>query len=221
VKENVLAIALTCHRQRGRACRFTSNWAGARNLPAAAKKASAAPTDGGRTNLRQQRFSVMKLPVCVLICITACGGALAQTAHSGWRYHEDREAGLSIAYPSQLFAPVATDDPTVHAFVSPDAKAKFLVAAWENTPRRTPEAFQRWLLDNGRHYDSVTYQPRGRSWFVLSGYHQDKIFYEKIMFTCSGEVLSIFAITYPIEQRGVYDAAVERMEDAFPPSQNC
>ena len=28
----------------------------------------------------------------------------------------------------------------------------------------------------------MTYRPRGRSWFVLSGYRGDTIYYEKVMF---------------------------------------
>jgi hypothetical protein len=56
---------------------------------------------------------------------------------------------------------------------------------------------------------------------VLSGYHQEKIYYEKVMFTCAGGIVSIFGINYPIAERKLYDAIIERMEDAFTPSTNC
>jgi hypothetical protein len=70
-------------------------------------------------------------------------------------------------------------------------------------------------------YEDVTYRPRGRSWFVLSGYRDNDIYYEKVMFTCGGQVVNVMAITYPSEQRELYDSVVERMEDNFRPAHSC
>ena len=58
----------------------------------------------------------------------------------------------------------------------------------------------------------MTYVPRGRSWFVISGYRGDDIYYEKVMFSCAGSVVNVFAITYPQGLRHEYDRVVERME---------
>jgi hypothetical protein len=77
------------------------------------------------------------------------------------------------------------------------------------------------MLDNVGGYDELTYRPRGRSWFVLSGYRENTIYYEKVMFSCADRIVSVFAITYPIEQRDLYDPLVERMEDAFKPGNPC
>jgi hypothetical protein len=44
-----------------------------------------------------------------------------------------------------------------------------------------PDQFKRWLMTNIGGYDEVTYRPRGRSWFVLSGYRGDDIYYEKVV----------------------------------------
>jgi hypothetical protein len=41
------------------------------------------------------------------------------------------------------------------------------------------------------------------------------------MFSCGGQVVNVMAITYPTEQRGLYDPVVERMEDAFKPGRPC
>jgi hypothetical protein len=56
---------------------------------------------------------------------------------------------------------------------------------------------------------------------VLSGYRGDKIYYEKVMFSCQGQLVSVFAITYPVDQRETYDPVVERMENAFKPGGRC
>jgi hypothetical protein len=76
------------------------------------------------------------------------------------------------------------------------------------------------MLANGG-YDSITYEPRGRSWFVVSGYRRDKIFYQKALFSCGGRVVTLIAISYPIAAREMFDPVVERMEDAFSPARSC
>jgi hypothetical protein len=65
--------------------------------------------------------------------------------------------------------------------MSPNSEAKFMVGAWNNREGRTPDQFKRWLMTNIGGYDEVTYRPRGRSWFVLSGYRGDDIYYEKVV----------------------------------------
>ena len=73
------------------------------------------------------------------------------------------------------------------------------------------------MIDNTGGYEEITYQPRGRSWFVLSGYRGDQIYYEKVMFSCGGRVVNILAIAYPTSERGQFDPMLERMEDTFKP----
>lgn len=139
-----------------------------------------------------------------------------------WSLERDPDLGFTFSYPPALFAPLEGDGkPSFHYFVSKDEKSKLLVGAWNNEAGRTPEAFKRWLIDNAGGYDEVTYRPRGRSWFVLSGYRGDQIYYEKVMFSCGGKVVNAFAMVYPLSERGLYDPVVERMEDEFRPGSGC
>jgi hypothetical protein len=77
------------------------------------------------------------------------------------------------------------------------------------------------MMENVGGYDELTYRPRGRSWFVLSGYRGDTIYYEKVMFSCRDRMVNVFAITYPASQRDLYDPVVERMENTFKPGAHC
>ena len=46
--------------------------------------------------------------------------------------------------------------------------------------------------------------------------------YEKIMFSCSGELINSFAVTYPVAERRFYDPLIEDMENTFRPgAQDC
>jgi len=87
--------------------------------------------------------------------------------------------------------------------------------------RIPPDSFKRWLTANAEDYEDLTYRPRGRSWFVLSGYRGDQIYYEKVMFSCGGRVVNILAVAYPVASRRIFDPVVERMEDRFRPSRQC
>lgn len=153
-------------------------------------------------------------------------GALALTllgaATSPWSFEQDDDFGFTYAYQRTLFAEITGDGkPGFHYFASRDSAAEFLVGAWNNRKGQTPEGFKRWLITNAGGYDEVTYRPRGRSWFVLSGYRGDDIYYEKVMFSCAGQVVNVMAITYPSNQREQYDSVVERMEDNFRSARSC
>jgi hypothetical protein len=156
-----------------------------------------------------------------LAVVTAIGSASLE-ANERWLDQRDPQFGFSYSFPDALFASVEGDGkPGFHYFAAGPVDAKFLVGAWDNQDDATPEHFKRWMIDNAGGYEEITFQPRGRSWFVLSGYRGDQIYYEKVMFSCGGRVVNILAIAYPTSERGQFDPVVERMEDTFKPSQEC
>jgi hypothetical protein len=134
----------------------------------------------------------------------------------------DPVLGLRYAYPADIFLPIEGDrKPLFHYFASRSSDAKFLVGGWDNSKEQSPSALKQWLIENVGGYDALTYRPRGRSWFVMSGYRGETIYYEKVMFSCRGRLVNVFAITYPIGKRQIYDPIVERMEDTFRPGSHC
>jgi hypothetical protein len=160
--------------------------------------------------------------VCMLFLAAVIPVGVGRAATQSWSYEQDADLGFRYAYPPTLFSEIGGDDkPAFHYFVSHDTDAKFLVGAWDNREGKTPDEFKRWLVTNAGGYEEVTYRPRGRSWFVLSGYRGDDIYYEKVMFSCGGQVVNVMAITYPTERRDLYDQFVEHMEDAFKPGRPC
>jgi hypothetical protein len=160
----------------------------------------------------------MPPPKCLSGFMIAVIGAGLLAATPPWSFERDAGLGFEYSYPQTLFSPTQGDGkPSFHYFVSHDSEAKFFVGAWNNNRQQTPEAFKRWLMANVGGYDELTYRPRGRSWFVLSGYRGDSIYYEKVMFSCSSSVVNVMAITYPADQRDLYDPVVEGMENTFRP----
>ena len=158
--------------------------------------------------------------VVVVGLLWTCLGNVA--AARGWVSNSDAEFGFTFSYPPDLFHSVEGDEkPSFYYFRSSAADAKLLFGAWDNVKQQTPEAFKSWLIENAGGYKDVTYRPGGRSWFVLSGYRDEHIYYEKVMFSCAGRVVNVFAMSYPTNQRHVFDPLVERIEDSFGPGRNC
>ncbi len=161
-----------------------------------------------------------KIGLIVLIYLAAMSSVSAATWP--WTYERDPDLGFQFSYPRDLFDRTEGDGkPSFHYFVSRDADAKVMVGAWNNEAGQTPSAFKQWLLRSTGGYDEMTYVPRGRSWFVISGYRGNDIYYEKVMFSCAGSVVNVFAITYPKSLRSEFDPVVEQMEDSFRPSNRC
>jgi hypothetical protein len=138
-----------------------------------------------------------------------------------WVELRDRDFGFTYQVPANTFVPAGEDKPSTYGFKSRNGDAKLMFSAWNNKEGRSPDGFKRWLLTNAEGYDELTYRPRGRSWFVLSGYRGDSIYYEKVMFSCGGQVVNVFAISYPVKRRDRYDQIVERIEDHFRPGNGC
>jgi len=150
-----------------------------------------------------------------LVALSAFG-CLSLAAKERWIEQRDRQFGYNYSYPEALFASVAGDGkPGFHYLAANKSDAKFLVGAWDNHDGATPEHFKRWMIENAGGYEEITYQPRGRSWFVLSGYRGDQIYYEKVMFSCGERVVNILAVAYPVAERDQFDPVVEQMEDRF------
>ena len=154
----------------------------------------------------------------IFLALTAVSFSGAMAA---WRSESDPEIGFTFSYPSELFERTEGDGkPFFHYFASEDSGVKFLAGGWDNRGQ-SPTSLKRWMIENVGGYDELTYRPRGRSWFVLSGYRGDSIYYEKVMFSCRDRLVNVFAITYPVSQRDLYDSVVERMENAFKPGTRC
>ena len=140
----------------------------------------------------------LNISICAVLAIASVYGGAANAATTPWSHEQDSDLGFRFSYPRSLFTQIEGDSkPAFHYFVSPNSDAKFMVGAWNNREGRTPDQFKRWLMANAGGYDELTYRPRGRSWFVLSGYRGDDIYYEKVMFSCGGQVVNVMAITYP------------------------
>ena len=103
--------------------------------------------------------------------------------------------------------------------ISNDGSARLLIGAFANTDRHTRSSYQQFVARNSYGDFTISYSPRGQSWFVLSDEGNGTMFYEKVMFSCGGGVINSFAMTYPVEKRRLFDPIVEGIEKTFRPGE--
>jgi pyruvate/2-oxoglutarate dehydrogenase complex dihydrolipoamide acyltransferase (E2) component len=150
------------------------------------------------------------------------GTAAAQEQGDTWRKYTNDRLGFSLVIPSRVFAVEKQSEAGDGlVFVSKDGETRLLVGALKNADARTPSSYQDYIAQQSYANYDITYRRGGDSWFVLSGEGNGKTFYEKVMFSCSGGLISSFAIIYPTEQRKAFNPIVERIEDSFRPGTQC
>lgn len=165
-------------------------------------------------------FSI--LTRAVLVLGLACLDGPAQAQPAGWSEYRNEKFGLTLMYPRDIFQVERTAEAgDGQVFVTPEGDARLLVGALVNESGFTVTTYQNHVARQSYGKYEVTYEPRGRTWFVLSGEGDGKVFYEKVMFSCSGKLINSFAMLYPADKRDVFNPIVERMEDTFRAGDRC
>jgi hypothetical protein len=176
----------------------------------------------------------MKNPSTARICGRALATALAvafsglaavsaapkykQMPEDSWVAYVDDALGYNFYYPSTFFEPQAiATDMRAKTFLSPDKRAKIVVSAVENDEGFTLAGYRSAILGEFGGYDQLDYSPKGQSWFVLSGFRGENIYYQKVLFSCGNRIINVFSITFPTYDRAFYEGLVEVMEDNFRP----
>jgi len=139
-----------------------------------------------------------------------------------WVPYVNERFGFSLRYPADVFERERRSEAgDGEVFVGVRDHSQLLVGAFENRDGHTVESYMGFIRRQSYPGYTVSYAPRGRTWFVLSGEDNERIFYEKVMFSCQGRIINSFALIYPIESKRQFDPIVEGIEKTFRPGQDC
>ena len=159
--------------------------------------------------------------VALLVILAAVATAVAREPLDWVTYVNDRFR-FSMRYPADVFAPERRSEAgDGEVFVATQGQGRLLVGAFENRDGHSVASYRELIRRQSYADYEVSYAPRGQTWFVLSGESTDKVFYEKVMFSCQGRVINSFALVYPIERKRQFDPIVERIENTFRPGTGC
>jgi hypothetical protein len=146
-------------------------------------------------------------------------GAQQAHAQSGeWVNYRNERFGFTLSYPANVFIPQpppANGDG--QTFLTGDGRAKVVVYATANDEGYSTENYRKTILKDFGGYDQMDYSPQGKSWFVLSGFRGDTIYYQKVMFSCANRLITALSVTFPRNEKRIYEGIIERMEDHFRP----
>lgn len=131
--------------------------------------------------------------------------------------YKNARFGFELRYPAAIFEPgQPPGNGDGLTFTSRDGKAKIVTYAAFNADGLKLKAYRAALMEEYRdRYELLDYQPQGKTWFVLSGYRGETVFYEKVMFSCGGDIVNVIAITYPRAEEAFYNPVVEQLENGF------
>ena len=184
----------------------------------------------GRSNMLQRRTLTnltrhLFLPAaCLLVVVMATPLLAAAIGADGWGNYRDSRYGFSIAYPSNIFRPDpnAQSRSGARAFISRDGTAKLLVGAFDNESGESMAQYRSYILKQSYAGADIDYAPVRKKFFVLSGNHNGITFYERVSFTCGGNVINSWAMIYPQSEKRFYDKVVEAVAKTYRPgSRSC
>lgn len=171
-----------------------------------------------QTNIR--RFGhLAAFSATVLAVISAGDSAEARKRSFGdWGSINDRRYGFQIAYPAEVLFPVDTPSGAEgRVLQSADGKAKLLVAAFPNVEKLSIEDYRKFLLDGNYAGAKIDYSPVRDRWFVLSGERGAFTFYERVTFSCGGQLINSWAMLYPTAEKRTYDRVLETIAKTYTP----
>lgn len=141
-------------------------------------------------------------------------GALPQSRRRGsnWTTYQNARFSFALKYPADVFAfDTGSANDNIHTLVSRDGGAMLRIFAAENIAGTTLAKYRRSLIEE--HYAGVVldHTPQRKFWFVLSGTRGDKVFYERISFSCDGRSIHGWQMIYPVSERTLYDLVADEV----------
>jgi hypothetical protein len=157
----------------------------------------------------------MRCKLTAAAMVTAILLAPAARGESWLTYHNDRY-GTTIDYPDVFAMQRPPDSDDGREFKSPD-DADFTVSASYFALGLTVAKYRDFIVKNLDPGSTITYETRGKNWFVISGTKAGNIFYEKHLLSHGAQMNEDFVISYPASAKQTYDPIVARMAKSFRP----
>jgi hypothetical protein len=126
----------------------------------------------------------------------------APAAEERWVTYQNERFGYRLFYPSAVFVSgELPENGGGQSFYTPDGRAKIVVYGTFNTENFSARPYREIIPTEFGGYDQMDYSPTAQSWFVLSGFRGDSIYYQKVMFSCGGKVINALSITFPTAEK--------------------
>jgi hypothetical protein len=144
--------------------------------------------------------------------------ALAQdkSAQEKWTAYRNDRFGTAIEYPSRFRPGRPPDNNDGLSFTAADGAA---LAVWGsfNIEEHDVAGLESFLREDPKKGEQITYRAAGKNWLVLSGTRDERIFYQRYLFSHRHEVVNAFEISYPAVLAASYNPIAARISKSLRP----
>lgn len=146
-----------------------------------------------------------------LVGVLMCLASYAVAGVEDWDTYCNNRFGFCVDYPKRLFAGAGPSSGDGGRFYD----AGGLVIEVTGSNRSPQQTIGREMKLLSRGLKKITHQAKGKDWFAMSGYRDDKIIYCK---TYVGKAsVNQLLIEYPEEKKAQYAKAAARVSRSFKP----
>jgi curved DNA-binding protein CbpA len=135
-----------------------------------------------------------------------------QGRRASWTTYRNARFGFALKYPADVFAlDAGPASDNVRTLVTRDGEAVLRIFAAENAAGTTLASYRRALIEERYAGAVIDHARQRKSWFVLSGTHGDKAFYERVAISCDGRSMHGWQMVFPLSERTLYDLVVDEV----------
>jgi hypothetical protein len=134
-----------------------------------------------------------------------------------YQLYRNERLGYSLSYPTNLLSPQGESaDGSGQRFASKNNRTFLIVTGFRG---RSPADLHELYVKQSRSAPPenptrvVTYQVEKQTWFVVTGYEQERVWYEKAMI--ARDTLAYFHFEYDASQKQLFDPVVEKISKSF------
>ena len=145
----------------------------------------------------------------VLALALLAAAAISSARAENLRTYSNPRFGATAEYPSDWRPDPPPENGDGLVFRSPDGKATITISGSLNIADTPEEA----MRDEEKGYDgqTVTFHQHGRRWVIVSGTHDDAIFYRKSILVCRDQIWNQVYLDYPAVRKTEFDALVAKV----------
>lgn len=135
---------------------------------------------------------------------------------SGWVAYHNAEFKFSLKYPADVFVhDIRAWIDNVRTLVSHDGSAVLNIFTANNVSGASLARYRRSRMEE--HYADAVFEksPQRKYGFVLSGTQGDRVFYERVTFSCDGSAIHGWQMIFPVSQRTVYDLVADEVNRTY------
>ena len=149
----------------------------------------------------------MKSPFIALFIISALASAAVA---ANWQSYVNERFGAAADVPADYKAGEAPVNGDGLSFTSTEGDAQILIwGAFATVNEESFADYAKRLVSYDRDVGwNVSYSAGKDDWFAFSGSKADRIFYEKIIQACNGEIANHVRLEYPAARKADFDSIV-------------